>query len=257
MIKICLNILLPTILAIYAYKRQKINLSGTIAAWLFTILIIFIGNWQSFSLVLMTFISTIITSRFKHKNDVSNIVEKAKTKDIIQILANLFLPTLSIIFYGVFKNHLFLLCFICTIGESLSDSLASEIGILSKKNPINILTLKRVERGLSGGLSFLGTFASICGSFIVALFSYYFYNITLKHAILIIGIIFTGTIIDSVLGATIQSKYKCLKCNFITEKTTHCNYEAKLISGFKFINNDGVNFLTNLTTLIITIIVFS
>ena len=55
--------------------------------------------------------------------------------------------------------------FACCLG----DTLASELGILSKTPPILITTLKTVPPGTNGGISKTGTLASILGGFIMGL----------------------------------------------------------------------------------------
>ena len=53
--------------------------------------------------------------------------------------------------------------FACCLG----DTLASELGILSTSPPILITTLRRVPPGTNGGISFLGTSASVLGGVIM------------------------------------------------------------------------------------------
>jgi len=55
--------------------------------------------------------------------------------------------------------------FACCLG----DTLASELGILSKSPPILVTTFKPVPPGTNGGLSFLGTVASLAGGFVMGL----------------------------------------------------------------------------------------
>ena len=57
---------------------------------------------------------------------------------------------------------------------------------------------------------------------------------------------FAGSLIDSSLGATVQAGYRCAVCGVVTEKNHHCGQPAKLIKGLKPIDNDAVNFLSNL-----------
>ena len=45
-----------------------------------------------------------------------------------------------------------------------ADTWASEVGVYSKDDPVNILTRQPMQRGLSGGVSPLGLLATVVGS---------------------------------------------------------------------------------------------
>ena len=74
--------------------------------------------------------------------------------------------------------------------------------------------------------------------------------------LLLIIIIISGTVgslIDSLIGGSIQATFQCLKCKIITEKRKHCKIPSKHVSGLYIVDNDMVNFLN---TLLVIIIVF-
>ena len=76
--------------------------------------------------------------------------------------------------------------------------------------------------------------------------------------IILIGTIsgLLGSIIDSVLGAIIQGKYRCAKCNIITDDSVHHGESSILISGSSNINNNTVNLLATLSGSLIGAIIF-
>jgi uncharacterized membrane protein len=76
------------------------------------------------------------------------------------------------------------------------------------------------------------------------------YQMDLKTVFLITLWGFFASILDGLLGATIQAQYLCPACNKITERKNHCgDNETSLHSGIRWINNDLVNFLSSLFAL--------
>lgn len=102
--------------------------------------------------------------------------------------------------------------FACCLG----DTLASELGILSSSPPILVTTLRPVPRGTNGAISLGGTLASLIGGLIIALTAFItlvlenascradWWSIASKLALFggVGGV--GGSMIDSILGATIQ-----------------------------------------------------
>ena len=52
-------------------------------------------------------------------------------------------------------------------------------------------------------------------------------------------------LIDSILGDTLQKKYRCKKCGKIGDKPVCCNEQAERIEN-KFLSNSQVNFFSEL-----------
>ena len=110
-----------------------------IFAVLFSTLITYFGGLTSFIILVVVFLGSIITKLF-HKN------KKSNKRKLIQIISNVGIGVLSLIIYKFTSNDLYLLIYASVMAESLADTLASDIGVLSKNEPINILTFKKGER---------------------------------------------------------------------------------------------------------------
>lgn len=237
-------VLLPSIFALFALARKKVTIPAGILAWICGIIITYTGGIPAFIALALTFILTILSDKLKKNN-------RDGKRTIYQIISNVLTCTLCLIIYYFKKADIFYVMYYAVLASSLSDTLASSIGSLSKNDPINLFKFKRVEKGSSGGISFLGITASILGGIIIGLVYYYVTYNTAKYLIIIImGLL--GSLIDSILGITIQGKYKCSKCSKIVENKVHCHTKTILIQGFAFVNNDVVNLLNNIIVFIIT-----
>ncbi|MAO86995.1 MAG: hypothetical protein CMF86_02670, partial [Candidatus Marinimicrobia bacterium] len=53
------------------------------------------------------------------------------------------------------------------------------------------------------------------------------------------------------LGGSVQAMYKCSVCNKETEKRMHCQMHTSHSKGFKWLDNDGVNFVNTIVGVVI------
>ncbi len=235
-------------LAFFAYVKRALTIPALLVAFLFSVGICYYGNFLCFFVLCVVFFGTVITKRLKyahlHQKRFSN------PKRVVQILANVSVGFICLVFYHFSSQGIWYLLYFVSMAEALSDTFASNIGCCSSKDPINILTWQRGMTGLSGNVSFLGIGASfLAASLISFLFLLFHFDLIGFMAILLCS--FIGAILDSYFGALFQVKYLCPHCHMVTEATIHCGEKTKYYRGLSLMDNNAVNFISNLCSVVL------
>lgn len=261
---IATGFLLSLLIALIAFKRRSLDISGVIAAVIFATMIYVFGGIWIWSLLMIFFISSSILTKINKKiRHLPMDVEK-KGRNYVQVIANAGVATIFSFLFYVFQEHIYLVAAAAAIAASNADTWASEIGTLSKGNNYNILTFKVMEKGLSGAVTVLGFAASILGALFIGLFFVAFdafvegFDLisTLTNGFIISFGGFMGALIDSVFGALFQAKYKDEKTGKLFENKKFANGSFVLVSGFALITNDVVNILSALFASVMTVVFF-
>ena len=242
-----LGFLLALLIAFLAYKARSLNQSGAIAA-AFTGTIIFgIGGLNWAILLLIFFITSSALSRaFKNrKAKLEEKFSKGHERDAGQVFGNGGIATLFAALHFFYPNEVWVwAAFAASLAAVNADTWATELGVLNPHPPRMITNLtKQVEKGTSGGISLIGTLASLAGSALIAfLASFLTDNWSLFPVITLAGL--AGSLFDSLIGGTVQAMYFCPKDQKETEKhPLHtCGTETVHIRGWKWLDNDLVNF---------------
>ena len=249
--QILYGFILATIVAYLAYRAHSLNKSGAIAATVVGTIIFGIGGLEWAVLLLTFFITSSGLSRAfkKRKADLSEKFSKGHERDAGQVFGNGGLATLFAALHAFYPESILpWVGFAASLAAVNADTWATELGVLNPTPPRMITDLrKRVEKGTSGGISIFGTLASLLGSAVIALpavllsptdtpIPNYFLPITIAGL--------AGSLFDSFLGATAQAMYYCPTDQKETEKhPLHtCGTETVHIRGWKWLDNDWVNF---------------
>ena len=107
-------------------------------------------------------------------------------------------------------KYLFILGYVASFCTKLSDTTASEVGKAYGKTTYLITTLKPVPRGTEGAVSLEGTLAGAIASVMVALIAWAIGMINPVGIIWCVIAAFIATTIESLIGATLESRFTWL-----------------------------------------------
>jgi uncharacterized protein (TIGR00297 family) len=117
---------------------------------------------------------------------------------------------LATLFVPESVKELLLLGYVASFSTKLADTTASEVGKAYGKSTFLITTLQPVPRGTEGAVSLEGTLAGIVASAAIALVSWGVGTIDLVGVGLCVVAAFVATNIESLIGATLQSRFAWL-----------------------------------------------
>jgi len=244
----CLGIGLLILLA--AYYFHAITSGAFLVATLLGVSLFVFGGWLSCAALILFFLLGSIVSRIgRNKKASAHALHGQRgARTVAQVLAN-GLPSLifaAFYYFTGFKSCLLavLVCF----AAAAADTFSSEIGMLSKKEPVSILTFKPIQQGLSGGITLLGFLGAAIGASTVSVLAISIFGIKGVLVIIVAGVF--SSAIDSVLGAAFQAKFQVQSesneelAQQLTERKSLDGTPVKLVHGFRWINNDVVNFVS-------------
>ena len=247
------------IVAFLGYRLHSLTVSGALLTIVTGSLIGFSFGWFGLYLLGVFFSTSSLASKYRSrdKGAVDDIVEKTGARDAMQVLANGGVGILCALGYLLTKDIVYLYMYVVSIAAATSDTWGSEFGVLSKQKPRFMFTFKRVEPGTSGAVSTFGTFMSVLGALLIVVSSLLFIELSVPMLLALWGIGLSGSVIDTLLGATAQRKFRCTVCGKLTEKRVHHQTSTKYVSGWRFLGNDAVNFLSVFGATLICFFVFS
>ncbi|MBC8504885.1 MAG: DUF92 domain-containing protein [Chloroflexi bacterium] len=250
--QILIGFIAGALIAILAWKAGSLSTSGAFAAAISGGLIFGIGGFPWAALLLTFFItSSALSKAFKsRKAKLGEKFAKGSQRDWAQVLANDGFGTILVIFVLIKPDQTWTwIAYAGAMATVNADTWATELGLLNPKPPRLITNGRVVEAGTSGGISLLGTLATLGGAALIGLvgaaFSLGAGAWTLLLAATLGGV--SGSLFDSLLGATVQAIYYCPSCQKETERhpTHSCESHTQQIRGWSWLDNDLVNFLAS------------
>jgi uncharacterized protein (TIGR00297 family) len=237
--------ILAVVVAVGAYAAGSLSRSGAIAAIVVGTLTFGIGGPLPGALLLVFFVSSSILSRVggAKKRKVAAAFAKGGRRDHGQVMANGALAALLSVGFGLTGDPVWLAGLTGALAAVNADTWATELGVLARQAPRLITTGVRMEPGTSGAISVLGVAAALGGALLISTPAAVAGRAPALALIATAGGL-TGSLFDSLLGATVQAIYTCPSCAKETERhpVHSCGTPTVPLRGWRWLDNDGVNF---------------
>lgn len=233
-----LTILLVVIVAILSwvsYKAHCLDLKGTIASFILGSATGILGSIEAFILLMIFTVSGFAATMKGLKKKMEKGLQEGQKgergwKNVVGVGA----PALIVIIIDMFLDMdpaLFSIMYVSTLAVAGADTIASEIGT-KDPNVYMITNFKRVEPGVNGGVSVLGTATSTVASLIIATLGWIIMQNTLDALLLIpfaMGVL--GNLLDSIFGAVLENP------GYISKYTNNAStgFIAAIIGGLIYI----------------------
>ena len=259
-LNLAVSALLAGFISLAAWRARSLSPQGVLAATLLGTVIFGLGGLAWAILLLGFFISSSLLSRLfkRRKQTLEEKFSKGTRRDAGQVAANGGAAGLLVLL------HLFQpgadwvwAAYAGALAAANADTWATELGVLSRAAARLITTGQPVERGTSGGITPLGTLASTAGALLIALLAVLFWqgesaSLPFLHRLGWAAVItlagLAGSLLDSLLGAAVQSIYYCPTCQKETERhPLHiCGTATERRRGLIWLDNDWVNAICTL-----------
>lgn len=237
---------LAALVTVVTRTKKALTWPAVCAADVLLLLITYLSSLKEAGTLLGMYLAVfVVDAVFGKKTKVitGEVLGNNTGRGIKQVMANGLTGMVCILAYYVTRQEGFLVAYYAAIFEVMADSIASDIGVLSKKAPRDICTWKEVPKGISGGVSVLGLLASGAACIVGGLVCGIWLQASGKVVFIIALAPYLGMLADSVIGSLCQVQYRCSVCGIHTELKEHCGQKTEVVKGCSKISNNIVNFV--------------
>lgn len=228
------------LVSLLGWFSRALTRQGAVAAAVIGFLVLSGTGWAGGAALGVFFVGASLVSRMTEGRNPVGFEAKGNQRDPAQVMAN----GGSALVGGILGFHdplLGLWVVTTSLAAAGADTWATSIGALSRHDPVLVHNGKRVPPGTSGAVSVVGTLGGLLGAGLTAgVAALAARDLSMLAWGTMIGT--CGMLADSFLGATLQARFRCRKCDVPTERVVHhCELAAEHVGGIRWLNNDVVN----------------
>jgi uncharacterized protein (TIGR00297 family) len=206
-----LNVIL--IVIAFISPKKLLTTAGYFHALILGIIVWGTLDWRGYTVVMFYFlVGSAVTRIGMAQKEAAGIAEKRSgMRGPENVWGSALIATICAIatlFVDSTWQEWLILGYVASFSTKLSDTTASEVGKAYGKSTFLITTLQPVARGTEGAVSLEGTLAGIVASGAIAVLGWGIGLINLMGILWCIVAAFIATNLESVIGATLQSKWE-------------------------------------------------
>jgi uncharacterized protein (TIGR00297 family) len=234
-----LAVLVSAAAALAGRRAGALTTAGAVAAAFVGAAVLAGTGWSGAFALGVFFVLSSLVSRLAPERSAE---AKGSCRDHRQVLANGAPAALGGI-AGLVTPDLGLWMVTSSLAAAAADTWATSFGAWSRRPPRHLLTGAPLVAGANGGVTPLGTAGGLAGALVVAAAGGLPAGAApLVPAAALVG--FTGMLLDSLLGAAVQGRFRCPRCNVPSEWRVHrCGAPTVAEGGWAWLDNDAVNAL--------------
>ena len=250
---VIVSVVVAVCVAFAAYAARLLTAGGAVAAALVGASAL-TGGARWVVMLLLFFIGSNVLSHWRAREReqlVGAVLEKGGRRDAWQVVANGGLFGLAAILATVGDAYTWHAVGIGAIAAATADTWSTEVGTVLGGTPRDIVTGRVVAPGTSGGITIAGSMAALAAAVLAAVVAAGVDWSAPAIAIVSGGVV--GSLVDSLLGATLQERRWCPTCDAPTERRTHtCGTSTVHRGGIRGCDNDIVNLLSTIAGAVVT-----
>ena len=231
-----------------SWRIRATDVGGSVSGFLMGVAIGLAAGWSWVVFLMAFLVLGTVATRYKYaaKTKIHAAQEKGGARGVTNVVANGGVAAALAVLYLLHTDPLVAGMFVAAVASPAADTMATEIGVLSRSRPRLITDMSFTQAGTSGGITALGTVVALLTCVLFAALGVVLHISGYRYAAA--GLVggFVGCNLDSLFGATLQGTYRCGVCGERTEKGTHCSREAQKVRGYGFIGNSEVNLLSGI-----------
>ncbi|MFB6133287.1 MAG: TIGR00297 family protein [Halanaeroarchaeum sp.] len=211
--RIAVAMAIAVVFGYLSYALETASIPGMLTGVFLALQAVVLGGYGWFAVLIAFFAIGGLSTKYRYDEKLDRGVAEpnAGARGTGNVLGNSLAALIALLLFAAharlpLPGDAFALAFTGSVATALADTLSSEIGGLYDR-PRLVTTLRRVDPGTDGAITWQGEVAGIAGATVVAGLTVALFGYPAIYGLAVVVAGFVGMTADSLVGATIEGEY--------------------------------------------------